>query len=1011
MPLSPDERKQRLNEVARLISSTLDLATLLQNVAPLAAELVGAEAGALSLVTPDGHALIHHHLFNLPEALSQPSVPKEQGVAWGVIETGQPVLLADYAAHSEALPDWVEAGVHALICVPVAAGEVRLGALDLCMLDPAKRFGQRDLRLATTTGQQVGVAIQNARLFEAEQRRRQEAETLRDASAALTTALDLNQVLDMILTHLERVIPYDSACVFLAQETRLRAVAGRGFPSLEQVIGQDFPVGDSLIQEIERTHHPLILADAQADPRFRRWGGADYSRGWLGVPLIVRGNIIGYLTIDSRRVAAYGQAEAALAQAFANQAAVTIENARLFEAERKRVAILTTLHQTGLDLSAQLDLPTLLRIIVERAAALLEAPMGDLYLMQPADPTQGKPGEPILELAVSHNLPRQYLDVHLRMGEGLSGRVAETGEPLIVDDYRTWSGRAAVFEDTPIRSLLGVAVRWQGRTLGVINVADDRPGRFGPADAAWLALFADQIVVALENVRLVEALQASKEHYRALIENSADGILLLDPAGTITYTSPASFHILGYSDQEFPGRTLFELVHPEDLQEVRNFFRELLQTPGQTTPAQYRLRHKDGTWRWLEGAVRNALAEPAVQAVVVNFRDITERKRLEEQFLQVQKMEAIGRLAGGVAHDFNNLLTVITGYADFLLDRHPSDLDPSRQDIEQIKKTAERAASLTRQLLAFSRRQVLQPEILDLNALVADMDKLLRRLIGEDIELVTLPQPDLGLVRADPGQLEQVILNLAVNARDAMPNGGKLTIETANVYLDETYTRQHVDVKPGFHVMLAMSDTGQGMDGETRSHIFEPFFTTKEQGKGTGLGLATVHGIVNQSGGHIWVYSEPGQGTTFKIYLPRVEASSKPARPGRLLSPVVHGSETILLVEDEESVRDLAYFILLEKGYRVLPARHGAEAIQIGEQQTGPIHLLLTDVVMPGGMSGRELAERLKRLRPGLKVLYMSGYTDNAIVHHGVLEPGTAFLQKPFAPDTLARKVRETLDG
>ncbi|MCK6627655.1 MAG: GAF domain-containing protein [Anaerolineae bacterium] len=419
-----------------------------------------------------------------------------------MIETGQPVLVAGYAAHSEALPDWVEAGVHALICVPVAAGEVRLGALDLCMLDPAKHFGQRDLRLATAIGQQVEVAIQNARLFEAEQRWRQEAETLRDASAALTTALDLNQVLDMILTHLERVIPYDSACVFLAQETRLRAVAGRGFPSLEQVIGQDFPVGDSLIQEIERTHHPLILADAQADPRFRRWGGADYSRGWL--------------------VAAYGQAEAALAQAFANQAAVTIENARLFEAERKRVAILTALHQTGLDLSAQLDLPTLLRIIVERAAALLEAPMGDLYLMQPTAPTQGKPGEPILELAVSHNLPRQYLDVHLRLGEGLSGRVAETGEPLIVDNYRTWSGRTAVFEDTPIRSLLGVAVRWQGRTLGVINVADDRPGRFGPADAAWLALFADQIVVALENVRLVEALQASKEHYRALIENSAD---------------------------------------------------------------------------------------------------------------------------------------------------------------------------------------------------------------------------------------------------------------------------------------------------------------------------------------------------------------------------------------------------------------------------------------------------------------------------------------------------------
>jgi CheY-like chemotaxis protein len=373
-------------------------------------------------------------------------------------------------------------------------------------------------------------------------------------------------------------------------------------------------------------------------------------------------------------------------------------------------------------------------------------------------------------------------------------------------------------------------------------------------------------------------------------------------------------------------------------------------------------------------------------------------------------MEAIGKLAGGVAHDFNNLLTVIHGYSELML----NSLDQNsrlRQDVQEIMHASDRASSLTRQLLAFSRKQVLQPQVLDLNADVSNMDKMLRRMIGEDIELVTLLVKDLGRIKADPGQIEQVLLNLAVNAKDAMRNGGKLTIETANVKLDENYARSHVDVTPGNYVMLSMSDTGVGMTPETKERIFEPFFTTKEKGKGTGLGLSTVYGIIQQSGGNIWVYSEPGLGTTFKIYLPTIEGDTESFRPAAVPTKLLQGSETVLLVEDEEMVRKLACTVLEKKGYRVLEASSGDKALDVVQGQNGnPIHLMVTDVVMPG-MSGRQLADRLVSLRPELKVLYMSGYTDNAIVHHGVLDRGIAYIQKPFTPDALATKVREILDG
>lgn len=500
-----------------------------------------------------------------------------------------------------------------------------------------------------------------------------------------------------------------------------------------------------------------------------------------------------------------------------------------------------------------------------------------------------------------------------------------------------------------------------------------------------------------------------EELFRLITENAVDMIAVVDSKGRRLYNSPSYEKLLGYSSSELSATNSLDQVHPEDRERVQKAAADALAT-GQGVSLEYRIRHKEGSWRILESRASTIMKDQCVERLVIVNRDVTERKRLEEQFRQSQKMEAIGRLSGGVAHDFNNLLGVIIGYGEVLQDGIAND-NRLRSCVDEMLKAGHRAAGLTRQLLAFSRQQMMDPRILDLNLVVRDMEKMLKRLIGEDIRLLTHLDRSLGRIKADQGQIEQVLMNLAVNARDAMPKGGELVIETSNYYVDEEFARLYpYPVLVGEYVLLSVADTGIGMDVATRARVFEPFFTTKEKGQGTGLGLSMVYGVVKQSGGYIDVSSEPGQGASFKILLPTAKEALTRQSAVNPSPELLHGTETVLLVEDEASLRKLTCQLLALCGYTVLGADSGAEALKVSREYEGPIHLLLTDVVMPA-MSGRAVADQIMRDRPETHVLYMSGYTGQTVGQHGVLAEGSFYLQKPFTREGLARKVREALDS
>ena len=540
--------------------------------------------------------------------------------------------------------------------------------------------------------------------------------------------------------------------------------------------------------------------------------------------------------------------------------------------------------------------------------------------------------------------------------------------------------------------------------------------------ARWLEILASCLIVVLvvvfwQNRRILaarrvaeqagELLRTRESHFRTLLEHSADLIAVIDRNNVITYVSPSSPHVLGWESCDLMGKNLQDLLHAEDRQVFEAAIANMLLQVDLPLRIRFRLLHREKDYCTFQAFVRWLPQGGGPASVLINGHDITSESRLQEQLQQAQKMEAVGRLAGGIAHDFNNLLTVINGYSQMLIARARTS-DPVVEKLNQILKAGERAARLTQQLLAFSRKQVIVPRNVDLNVAIIETLEMLHRVMGEDITISTVLDPELGTVLVDPDQMNQVIMNLAVNARDAIPHGGKLLLETQNVALGTDYVSIHPEVIPGRYVLMAVTDTGIGMDNATMQCIFEPFFTTKRTGKGTGLGLATVHGIVRQSGGWVWVYSEPGKGTTFKIYLPRTDARPEAAQSEVAPALMRMEGRTILVVEDEDEVRLLMLDVLRGQGYRVLPAVSGEDAMRVAEEYSGSIDLLLTDVVLPG-ITGPQLAERLRPLREGFKVLYTSGYTENVVVHHGVLKPGFRYLPKPFTPEGLALKVHDIL--
>lgn len=1142
------ETQQRLTELTLLfetstaISTSLDVDGVLQATSRQITTALAADGCTISQWDRDQDILITRLDYASDFDLWSPEPPgttyhlDDYPSTRQVLEGRQPytVLLSDPDADPAEVALMRQLGIQSLLMVPLVVRDQAIGLLEIQEARQEREFTFTDISLCQTLANLAAAALENARLFEAEREQRELAEALRRAAAAVSSTLDLDQVLDLILEQVSRVITYDAANVMLIEGDRARVVRSRGYERFgvsDSIQSVTFHIPDTpgLCQVLE-TGEPLVIPDIAAYPG---WIDLPETR-WLSSlvisPIRVQDQVIGFLNVDSATPEFFHAGHTDRLRAFADQASMALTNAQLFQTVEQGKRDWETTFDAMQDAVALVDRADYVvranrafadlasRTPVQIAGQAYHSLLDGALCPEPACPLEqtrqgGQPaicvheyGEQVLEIQTTPSLTngteqpdfasrviyvlrditgrreaereirRRNRDLallnrviaasatspgselaletacrELALAFDVSHAIAllyshEKGEPAIAAEHRSGArasvlGRTIPLVGTPIHqhlqelqsplvvddaqndsrtghlhdlmiqqgiaSLLILPLSVEGEVLGAIVLLSTELRSFSDDEVGLAWRVAEQVSGALARAHL----QESQQRLSAAVEQAAEAVVITDTDGSIFYANPAFEQLTGYDSAEFIGQSprLFSGTNRDQIGH-----REMWQvvTAGQPWQGRFAGNSRDGRpfkADLVVTPVRNQIGD------IVNFvgtmRDVTREVQLEEQFQQAQRMEALGRLAGGIAHDFNNLLTVIH-LSTRLMERQLRPEDPLWDHVQRIQETGERAAKLTRQLLSFSRREFAEPQVLDLNQVVGDLSRMLKRIIGEDIDLVTDLTDDLWLIEVDPSQIDQVLMNLVLNARDAMPDGGTLTIRTANVRLDKAYAAAHVDARTGKHVLLSISDTGVGIDDEAKAHLFEPFFTTKRLGQGTGLGLSTVFGIVTQNGGHIRVESEPGQGATFQILVPSTEVSGAQVGPSTLpaLSPqLTTGTETILVAEDEEEVRNLAVSVLRSCGYHVLAAEDGPEAMQISEQHSQPIDLLIADVVMPQ-LGGRELAECMQRQRPALRVMYMSGYVDQDITQYSASTPGTIFMPKPFTIEDLTQKVRTVLD-
>jgi PAS domain S-box-containing protein len=1015
---------EALVQVARLLAQSLDLSEVGQGIADAVRGLLDVRASTLYRFDPASDHLVSVAIAgDVGDTGGGPVViPAGTGVSGVAVRERLPVTTPDALADPrfvlmpEARTRAERAEIGAVLAVPLQIHDRVIGALAVGDR-PGREFTAEEIRLAQTFAAQAALALENARLFGDTERRLAELTTVQRVARAVNSSLRLDEIFETVVTQIAAAFGYRLVSIYLSsgQELVLRASVG-----YEHVISR-IPLDRGVSGRVATSGRAEFLRDATLDAAFLF--AVPGVRQAIIVPMKDReGRVLGILAVESTGEPGLTEHDFALVSLLADQISVAVANARLFEEAEQRRREAEIVAELLRDISASRDLDTVLQRVATAARDLCGSDMARIAVRAAGS------GAFVYRYRTGSRYDG-YDTVRVEPGKGLGGQVLATGRPWRTDG-RVDDPRIPPDEDVALRDAEGVVtemvvpIRGGDGVEGLLCVDNRTPRPFTDRDEGVLTRLAEHATIAMQNARLYasahaasaeaeasdERFRESQRMLRAVIDAMPVMINAKDRESRYLFMNRFQARLYGISEDDAVGRTAGEVLGPAYGSYTEELDRRVLAT-GESLP-HYEEEYADALGvihTWLTTKVPLWDAGGQIRGVATIALDLSDRKQLEAQLRQAQKMEAIGRLAGGVAHDFNNLLTVITGRSELLRRRLLPD-DPLRRHVDLIQKTSERAAALTQQLLAFSRKQVLQPRVLDLNTVAASMEKMLRRLIGDHIELLTRLAPDLGRVRADRGQLEQVILNLAVNARDAMAEGGQLTVETANATLDEVFVRQHAGARAGAFVLLAVTDTGVGMDAETRAHLFEPFFTTKGVGRGTGLGLATVYGIVKQSGGYVAVTSEPGHGSRFEIYLPLVDEPLAEQEPTRVLGELLRGSETILLVEDQQDVRDLARDTLQLSGYTILEACHGAEALDIAARHPGPLHLLLTDVIMPQ-LGGPELAQRLVASHPALRVLYMSGYTDQAIGQEGVLDRRTALLQKPFSPDTLALRVRQILDA